>query len=103
MDAPALPWEHGVPADLIRERLAADTAHTYKAVMVVHNETSTAVVSNIQAIRQALDATGHPALLVLPLQHRQSSLCPTEPKGLHPPLEPRLRYCDSDEHWPARS
>ncbi len=65
VDAPALPWEHGVPADLIRERLAADTAHTYKAVMVVHNETSTAVVSNIQAIRQALDATGHPALLLV--------------------------------------
>ena len=65
VDAPDLPWEGGVPADLIRERLAADTAHTYKAVMVVHNETSTGVTSNVQAVRRALDATGHPALLLV--------------------------------------
>ena len=65
VDAPDLPWEAGVPADLIGERLAADTAHTYKAIMVVHNETSTAVTSNVQAVRRALDATGHPALLLV--------------------------------------
>ena len=65
VDAPALPWERGVPADLIRERLAADTAHTYKAILIVHNETSTGVASNVQAIRRALDATGHPALLLV--------------------------------------
>lgn len=60
-----LPWEAGVPADLIRERLAADTAHTYKAVLVVHNETSTGVTSDVQAVRRALDAVGHPALLLV--------------------------------------
>lgn len=65
VDAPDLPWERGVPADLIRERLAADAAHTYKAVLIVHNETSTGVTSDVQAVRRALDATGHPALLLV--------------------------------------
>src|SRR6185369_13135364 len=39
--------------------------HTIKAVAVVHNETSTGVTSNIPAVRQAMDATGHPALLLV--------------------------------------
>ncbi|MFN8542264.1 MAG: aminotransferase class V-fold PLP-dependent enzyme [Thermomicrobiales bacterium] len=65
VDALDLPWEHGVPADLIREQLAADTGHGYKAVLVVHNETSTGVASDVRAVRRALDETGHPALLLV--------------------------------------
>lgn len=65
VDAPDLPWERGVPADLVRDRLAADTARAYKAVLVVHNETSTGVTTDIAAIRRALDAAGHPALLLV--------------------------------------
>jgi alanine-glyoxylate transaminase/serine-glyoxylate transaminase/serine-pyruvate transaminase len=45
--------------------LAADKAHTFKAVMVVHNETSTGVTSRIPEIRQALDHAHHPALLMV--------------------------------------
>jgi alanine-glyoxylate transaminase/serine-glyoxylate transaminase/serine-pyruvate transaminase len=58
-------WRSGVDADQIEARLAADTAHEIKAVAVVHNETSTGVVSDIAAVRRALDRTGHPALLLV--------------------------------------
>ena len=58
-------WRHGVRADLIEERLKADTQHSIKAVCVVHNETSTGVTSNIAAVRKAIDAAKHPALLLV--------------------------------------
>ncbi|SEB06234.1 alanine--glyoxylate aminotransferase family protein [Variovorax sp. YR216] len=58
-------WRHGVQADLIEERLRKDGAHRIKAVCVVHNETSTGVTSDIAAVRRAIDAAGHPALLMV--------------------------------------
>ena len=58
-------WRHGVQADLIEERLKLDTQHSIKAVCVVHNETSTGVTSNIAAVRKAIDAAKHPALLLV--------------------------------------
>jgi alanine-glyoxylate transaminase/serine-glyoxylate transaminase/serine-pyruvate transaminase len=58
-------WRHGVRADLIEARLKADTQHAIKAVCVVHNETSTGVTSNIAAVRKAIDAAKHPALLLV--------------------------------------
>ena len=58
-------WRHGVQASLIEERLKADTQHSIKAVCVVHNETSTGVTSNIAAVRKAMDAAKHPALLLV--------------------------------------
>ncbi|MBG9386588.1 pyridoxal-phosphate-dependent aminotransferase family protein [Caenimonas aquaedulcis] len=58
-------WRHGVRADMIEERLKADTQHAIKAVCVVHNETSTGVTSNILAVRKAIDAAKHPALLLV--------------------------------------
>ncbi len=60
-----LPWGAGVPADLVGERLRGDRAHTYAAVLVVHNETSTGVTSDVRAVREAIDAAGHPALLLV--------------------------------------
>jgi alanine-glyoxylate transaminase/serine-glyoxylate transaminase/serine-pyruvate transaminase len=60
-----LAWRHGVQAGLIEERLRADPGHTIKAVCVVHNETSTGVTSDIAAVRRAIDAAGHPALLMV--------------------------------------
>ncbi len=60
-----LAWRHGVPAALIEERLRADTGHAIKAVCVVHNETSTGVTSDIAAVRRAIDAARHPALLMV--------------------------------------
>ncbi len=58
-------WRHGVKADMIEARLREDAGHTIKAVCVVHNETSTGVTSNIAAVRRAIDAAGHPALLLV--------------------------------------
>ena len=58
-------WRRGVQADLIEQRLRADSAHRLKAVCVVHNETSTGVTSDIAAVRRAIDAAGHPALLMV--------------------------------------
>jgi alanine-glyoxylate transaminase / serine-glyoxylate transaminase / serine-pyruvate transaminase len=58
-------WRRGVQADQIEARLRADAGHTIKAVCVVHNETSTGVTSDIAAVRRAIDAAGHPALLMV--------------------------------------
>ena len=58
-------WRHGVDADAIARKLKADTARSIKAVAVVHTETSTAVTSNIPAVRRAIDDAGHPALLLV--------------------------------------
>jgi alanine-glyoxylate transaminase / serine-glyoxylate transaminase / serine-pyruvate transaminase len=58
-------WRHGVRADLIEERLKNDPHHQIKAVCVVHNETSTGVTSDIAAVRRAIDAAKHSALLLV--------------------------------------
>ena len=58
-------WRHGVDPAQVEEKLAADREHRIKAVCVVHNETSTGVVSRIGEIRAAIDAAKHPALLMV--------------------------------------
>ncbi len=57
------PWGQGLPADRYEEILTADKGHKIKAVLATHNETATGVRSDIAAVRRALDAAGHPALL----------------------------------------
>ncbi|HZF81031.1 MAG TPA: aminotransferase class V-fold PLP-dependent enzyme [Rubrivivax sp.] len=66
-DASGLPiaWRRGVQAELIEQRLRADSAGRIKAVCVVHNETSTGVTSDIAGVRRAIDDAGHPALLMV--------------------------------------
>jgi alanine-glyoxylate transaminase/serine-glyoxylate transaminase/serine-pyruvate transaminase len=54
-----------VQAELIEARLRKDTEKKIKAVCVVHNETSTGVTSDIASVRKAIDAAGHPALLLV--------------------------------------
>ncbi|WP_162246261.1 aminotransferase class V-fold PLP-dependent enzyme [Bosea sp. Leaf344] len=58
-------WRRGADPAAIEARLAEDRGHAIKAVMVVHNETSTGSTSRIAAIRQAIDAAGHPALFMV--------------------------------------
>ena len=58
-------WRHGVDPGLVAEKLEADTGHEIKAVCCVHNETSTGVTSRIGEVREAMDAAGHPALLLV--------------------------------------
>jgi alanine-glyoxylate transaminase / serine-glyoxylate transaminase / serine-pyruvate transaminase len=66
-EATGLPnsWRHGVRPELIEQRLRKDGAHRLRAVCVVHNETSTGVTSDIAAVRRAIDAARHPALLMV--------------------------------------
>ncbi len=56
-------WGQGVPAERYAEILAADINHKIKAVLATHNETATGVRSDIGAIRRALNASDHPAML----------------------------------------
>ncbi len=58
-------WRQAADVDAIQARLRKDSAHDIKAVCVVHNETSTGCTSDIAAVRAAIDATGHPALLMV--------------------------------------
>jgi len=57
-------WRAGADAAAIEERLRADKGHEIKAVCVVHNETSTGSVTPVDEVRRAMDAAGHPALLM---------------------------------------
>jgi alanine-glyoxylate transaminase / serine-glyoxylate transaminase / serine-pyruvate transaminase len=63
VDVMESPWGEGAPADRIEAALKADTKHEITGVLVVHNETSTGVTTDIAAVRKALDAARHPALL----------------------------------------
>jgi alanine-glyoxylate transaminase/serine-glyoxylate transaminase/serine-pyruvate transaminase len=58
-------WRHGVDPARVSEVLGADREHRIKAVCVVHNETSTGVTTRIPAVREAIDAARHPALLMV--------------------------------------
>jgi len=58
-------WGTGVPVDKYEEALRADTGKKIKAVLACHNETATGVTSDIAGVRRALDAAGHPALLMV--------------------------------------
>jgi alanine-glyoxylate transaminase/serine-glyoxylate transaminase/serine-pyruvate transaminase len=58
-------WGSGVPAGSLKEALDADRERSIRAVLVVHNETSTGVTSSVAGVRQALDEIGHPALLLV--------------------------------------
>jgi alanine-glyoxylate transaminase/serine-glyoxylate transaminase/serine-pyruvate transaminase len=58
-------WRRGIDAGVIEARLRRDAEKRIKAVCVVHNETSTGVLCDIAAVRRAIDAAGHPALLMV--------------------------------------
>jgi alanine-glyoxylate transaminase / serine-glyoxylate transaminase / serine-pyruvate transaminase len=65
-------WRRGPTPETLEQRLKDDTARELKAVVVVHNETSTGVVSRIADLRRAMNRSGHPALLIV---DAISSLC----------------------------
>ena len=65
VDAVDVPWGEAVPPDEVEARLSRDAAHRYKALLVVHNETSTGVTCDLAAIRAAIDAARHPALFLV--------------------------------------
>jgi alanine-glyoxylate transaminase/serine-glyoxylate transaminase/serine-pyruvate transaminase len=58
-------WRHGADPAAIEAKLVEDKNHAIKAVCVVHNETSTGVVSRIGEVRKAIDRAKHPALFMV--------------------------------------
>jgi len=58
-------WRRGASPAELEARLAADTQHTFKAVVVVHSETSTGVASRIPELRRAINQARHPALFIV--------------------------------------
>src|SRR5271165_1958338 len=58
-------WRHGIDSTVVEAKLAQDARHEIKAVMCVHNETSTGVTSRLGEVRRAMDAAKHPALLIV--------------------------------------
>ena len=58
-------WRTGADPAKIEEHLRNDKAHEIKAVCVLHNETATGCLSPIEPIRKAINAAGHPALLMV--------------------------------------
>jgi alanine-glyoxylate transaminase / serine-glyoxylate transaminase / serine-pyruvate transaminase len=66
-DAEVVPgdWSRGVDPEVVESKLVADRDRRIRAVLVVHNETSTGVTSRLPPIRRAIDRAGHPALLLV--------------------------------------
>ena len=58
-------WRKGASPETLEQRLRDDARREVKAVLIVHNETSTGVVSRIADLRRAMNRTGHPALLIV--------------------------------------
>ena len=58
-------WRRGASDLELEELLRNDAQHTVKAVVVVHNETSTGVTSRLADLRRVMNAVGHPALLIV--------------------------------------
>ena len=96
-------WRHPADPERIAARLVQDRRRQIQAVLVVHNETSTGVTSDIAAIRAAIDTAGHPALFMVDTvsslaatPYRQAewgvdvSVCGSQ-KGLM--LPPGLGFC----------
>ena len=66
VDEVPLRWGQALAPEDVEARLRADSAERpYAAVLVVHNETSTGVMSDVAAIRTAIDRVGHDALLIV--------------------------------------
>ena len=67
LDVLTLPqdWRHAVDPAQVEERLRADSANQIKAVLVVQVDTASGVVNDIPAIRSAMSAAGHDALLMV--------------------------------------
>jgi alanine-glyoxylate transaminase/serine-glyoxylate transaminase/serine-pyruvate transaminase len=57
-------WRRAIDPNQVESRLRQDTEGRIKAVLAVQVDTGTGVINDIPAIRRAIDAAGHPALLV---------------------------------------
>jgi alanine-glyoxylate transaminase/serine-glyoxylate transaminase/serine-pyruvate transaminase len=58
-------WRRAVDPAAVEARLRADKTQGIKAVLAVQVDTASGVVNDIPAVRKAMDAAGHPALLMV--------------------------------------
>jgi len=58
-------WRHAIDPNEVEQKLREDTGHKIKAVLIVQTDTASAVTSDIAAVRKAIDAAGHPTLLMV--------------------------------------
>jgi len=58
-------WRRGMDMSAVQTALKLDSTHTIKAVLAVHNETATGLATPLAELRAAMDAAGHPALLLV--------------------------------------
>ena len=65
VDVVSSDWRNALDPNVIEERLRQDTGAEIKAVLMVQTDTATAITSDVAAVRRAMDAAGHPALLMV--------------------------------------
>ena len=58
-------WRHGIDAQALEDRLRADKAHEFKAILMVQTDTATGITSDVAAVREAIDNAAHPALFLV--------------------------------------
>src|SRR5262249_43520675 len=58
-------WRHGVDPEIVEEKLTVDREHQIRALLVVHNETSTGATTRLAEVRKAIDRARHPALFLV--------------------------------------
>ena len=76
-------WRHGIDPNMVEAKLKADAEAKIKAVLCVHNETSSGITSRLAEIRQAIDAARHPALLMADMVSSLASIeCKTAEWGV---------------------
>ena len=58
-------WRHAVPPEQVEARLRKDTGRPIKAILAVHIDTSTGILTDIAAIGDVIKAVGHDALFMV--------------------------------------
>ena len=58
-------WRRAIDPNAVEDVLRQDTERQIKAVLMVHTDTATGITSDIQSLRAAIDAAGHPALFMV--------------------------------------
>ncbi len=58
-------WRHAIDPAEVEANLKDDSEHAIKAVLMVHTDTATGITSDVAAVGRAIDAAGHPALLMV--------------------------------------
>lgn len=58
-------WRHGIDPQAVEDRLRADKNHDFKAILMVHTDTASGITSDVAAVSEAIQGTGHPALFMV--------------------------------------